>query len=129
MTADTRDLQRLARIFEDHAEAAVPEMRAIVARGALQVKSLWRTNAAASGGKHAGRQYPRTISYDMRSIPGGAMAEIGPDKDKPQGPLGNLLEFGTSKQAGHNDGGRALAVEEPLFTAQVEALADRAARL
>jgi hypothetical protein len=47
-------------------------------------------------------------------------AEIGPDKNKPQGALGNLLEFGTSKQAGRQDGARALAAEEPRLIAALE---------
>lgn len=44
-------------------------------------------------------QYPNSITYDVRGGPGVIEAEIGPDKDRPQGPLGNIIEFGTPKNA------------------------------
>ena len=124
MTADTRQLHQLADVLEDRAGEAETEMVAIVTRGALNVKNGWRSNAIATAGRHA-RRYPYAVSYDVVPLPGGAAAEIGPDKTRPQGPLGNILEFGTSRQAGHNDGGRALQAEAPLFAAQVEALTER----
>lgn len=43
--------------------------------------------------------YPYSITYDTHITPTGAEAEIGPDKDRPQGPLGNIIEYGTSKNA------------------------------
>jgi hypothetical protein len=72
------------------------------------------------------RLYPASISYDVTEGPGVVEAEIGPDKGRPQGPLGNLLEFGSAHNPPHNDGGRALDDEEPRFLAQVEALSERA---
>jgi hypothetical protein len=98
---------------------------AVVKRGAQNIKTGWQANALQSAGAHA-RLYPGSISYDVTEGPGVVEAEIGPDKDRVQGPLGNLLEYGTSTQAGHNDGGRALDDEEPRFLAQVEALSERA---
>ncbi|MEO3978773.1 hypothetical protein [Streptomyces sp. CAU 1734] len=127
-TPDIRELLQLAEGLEDRAAEAGPEMAAVVTRGALNVKNGWRQNAIASAGRHA-RRYPYTVSYDTLPIPGGATAEVGPDKGRPQGPLGNILEFGTSTQAGHNDGGRALQAEAPAFEAQVAALTDRLGQL
>jgi hypothetical protein len=128
MTADVRELVQLAVALERNIPEAERGMAAIVTRGALNVKNDWRDNARASAGRHA-RLYPGSISYDVTPIPGGAQAEIGPDKDKPQGPLGNLLEFGSVNNPPHNDGGRALLAEEPRFAAQVAALTDRLGRL
>lgn len=128
MTADIRELVQLAVAFERNIPAAERGMAAIVTRGALNVKNEWRNNARASSGRHA-RLYPGSISYDVTPIPGGVRAEIGPDKDKPQGALGNLLEFGSVKNQPHNDGGRALLAEEPRFAAQVAELTDRLGRL
>jgi hypothetical protein len=113
-----------ARIAASHAVIA-REGAAVVKRGAQNIKTGWQANARASAGAHA-RLYPSTISYDVTEGPGVVEAEIGPDKARPQGPLGNILEYGTSTQAGHNDGGRALDDEEPRFLAQVEALSERA---
>lgn len=125
MTADVRQLAQLARALEATASQAETEMTAIVTRGALNVKNGWRANAITTARRHA-RAYPYSVSYDVRPIPGGASAEIGPDKSKTQGALGNLLEFGSVNNPPHNDGGRALLVEEPRFAEQVEALAERA---
>ncbi|MFJ3201016.1 hypothetical protein [Streptomyces sp. NPDC086989] len=124
MTADVRELVQLAVVLERNVPEAERAMAAVVTRGALNVKNEWRDNARASAGRHA-RLYPSSISYDVKAIPGGAEAEIGPDKDKPQGPLGNLLEFGSVNNGPHNDGGRALLAEEPRFVAQVAAIVDR----
>jgi hypothetical protein len=97
----------------------------VVARGALNVKRDWRTNARATGRKHA-KHYPRSIGFDIaRYGPDIWAATIGPDKGGPQGALGNLLEYGSVHNPPHNDGGRALAVEMPRFVAQMELLAAR----
>ena len=128
MTADIRELVQLAVVFQASIPEAERAMVAAVTRGALNVKNDWRANARASAGRHA-RLYPGSISYDLTLIPGGAEAEIGPDKDKPQGALGNLLEFGSVNNQPHNDGGRALLAEEPRFVAQVAAIADQFGRL
>lgn len=93
--------------------AAMP----VLAKGALNIKNDWRDSA--SGLRHA-PLYPFSISYDITPDVDGITAEIGPDKDKPQGALGNLIEFGSSKNAPHLDGARALAAEEPQFYAALE---------
>ncbi|MEW1803202.1 hypothetical protein ACIGO7_35300 [Streptomyces virginiae] len=124
MTAIVRELQQLAVVLEANVAQAEHEMIAVVTRGALNIKNDWRSNARASSGRHA-RLYPNSISYDVTPIPGGATAEIGPDKGKPQGALGNLLEFGSVNNPPHNDGGRALLAEEPRFVLQVATITDR----
>lgn len=43
--------------------------------------------------------YPYSITYDTKVTAEGAEGEIGPDKGRPQGPLGNIVEYGTSKNA------------------------------
>lgn len=95
----------------------------VVSKGALNIKNNWRANA--SGNPHA-PQYPNSITYDLDVQPHAVEAEIGPDKDLPQGPLGNILEFGTSNNPPHLDGQRALAAEEPRFIEALEAVAERA---
>lgn len=95
----------------------------VVSKGALNVKNDWRTNA--SGNPHA-PHYPASITYDLDVQPDGVEAEIGPDKNLPQGPLGNILEFGTSKNPPHLDGQRALAAEEPRFIEACATVAEQA---
>lgn len=100
---------------------------AIVKRGAQNIKTAWRANAAASAGAHA-RLYPSTINYDVTETLGVIEAEIGPDRsmDSRQASFGAILEFGSIHNPPHNDGGRALDEEEPHFLAQVDALRLRA---
>ncbi len=71
--------------------------------------------------------YPRSINYDHQRLPTGAMAEIGPDKDRRQGALGNFIEYG---YAPHNTKPHphmlpATEKEEPVFRKQLQDVADR----
>ena len=71
--------------------------------------------------KHA-PAYPASISYSLSlgaALVGRIEAEVGPDKSKRQGALGNILEFGSPHSAPHNDGGRALRDEAPKFEAEL----------
>lgn len=95
----------------------------VVSKGALNVKGDWRTNA--SGNPHA-PHYPFSITYDLAADATGVEAEIGPDKNLRQGPLGNILEYGTSKNPPHLDGARALAAEEPRFIEACAVVAEKA---
>ncbi|MFC4034542.1 hypothetical protein ACFO3J_24140 [Streptomyces polygonati] len=122
---DLSELEALTASIAASTAIVQREGAAIVKRGAQNIKTDWRANAAATAGAHA-RLYPASISYDVTEAPGVIEAEIGPDKAKLQGPLGNLLEFGSANSPPHNDGGRALGEEEPRFQAQVDALRLRA---
>lgn len=95
----------------------------VVSKGALNIKQGWRANA--SGNAHA-PYYPASITYDLHVQADSVSAEIGPDKNLRQGALGNLLEFGSSKNPPHNDGGRALADEEPRFIEACATVAEQA---
>lgn len=95
----------------------------VVSKGALNVKNDWRANA--SGNAHA-PHYPASITYDLKADATGVEAEIGPDKNLRQGPLGNILEFGTSKNPPRLEGARALAAEEPRFIEACEVVAEKA---
>lgn len=124
MGIDLTGLDALTTAIEGSRAVIEREGRAVVSKGALNVKNDWRSNAASSAGRHA-RLYPSSIGYDIAQSPGVVEAVIGPDKARPQGALGNLLEFGSVHNPPHNDGGRALDAEEPRFAAAVEALADQ----
>ncbi|WP_432050310.1 hypothetical protein [Verrucosispora sp. NA02020] len=118
-----RELDRWVRTLDSAAEDAIPEARKVVQRGALQIKNDWRQRW--SGYKHAPR-LPYAVTYDSKETAGGASAEIGPDKNKPQGALGNLFELGSVNNAPIPGGIPALAAEGPRFE---RALADLAERL
>lgn len=115
----------LARVASDliAAAAAAPvAVVGVVKKGAVNVKKDWRANAQASSGRHA-PAYPYSITFDVSATGRTVSAEIGPDKDKPQGPLGNLLEFGSVNNPPHLDGQRAIDAERPKFIEQIAKLA------
>jgi hypothetical protein len=119
MSMDISGLEALVGELARAGEQAARGARGVVSKGALNIKRDWQQNARASSGRYA-PHYPASIGYDLETNPVGTTAVVGPDKGVSQGPLGNILEFGTSRQGGHNDGGRALAAEEPRFVAAVE---------
>lgn len=94
----------------------------VVGRGAFNIKKGWKRRWE---GHDFIPHLPNAISYDVtRHGTGGGnlvRAEIGPDKNKRQGPLGNIIEFGSPTSAPIPGGVPALEEEEPRF---VNALAD-----
>lgn len=61
-------------------------------KGALNIKKDWAQ--AWSGHSYIG-PLSRAVSYDRRGKGASIEWEIGPDKGRAQGPLGNVIEFGT----------------------------------
>jgi hypothetical protein len=93
------------------------EIEAVVKRAALNVKRDWQANARESAGR-AAPAYPRSITFDDPQRKGATIeAEVGPDKDRRQGALGNLIEYGSVNNPPNNDGRRAAEVELPRFAA------------
>lgn len=96
MVVDATDAFRAAAQLAAVAAATNAATSAVVKKGALNVKN----DAAATVRDRAGggrlRHYPHSISYDVTVTASRATAEIGPDKDRMQGALGNIIEFGTA---------------------------------
>jgi len=117
------DLERLAAALAKASFKTVPAVAAVVAKGAQNVKDRMAEDARSSGSyKH----FHRSISYDVNMGLGGIEAEIGPDKDRLQGALGNVLYFGTSKNAPVLDIEAGLRVESAEFEKYVAEAADKA---
>lgn len=96
-------------------EKFMGDVTAVVKKGAVNVKAGWRANAIRTAGDHA-RAYPYSITFDEPVRDGRTVsAEIGPDKAKRQGALGNLLEYGSANNPPHNDGKNAADDEAPRF--------------
>ena len=111
------------------AAGAAGVARAVVKKGAQNIKTEGRRNVAQSAPVHnAHAQYAITYetSADLRG--GKIAAEIGYDKEIRGGSLGNLLEYGGGgdRSPAHRDLGRALDSETPRFE---EALAQAVGRL
>lgn len=103
------------------AAAALPKAAAVAGRGALNVKKA--AQSLAPKGPHT-PAYARSISYDVSTTLGGVKAEIGPDKNRPQGALGNLFEYGTPMHAPQPHLGPALEGEADNFAEYMGAIGD-----
>ena len=117
---DTTELAGLAKGFIRIQGAALPLVDAVVGKGALNIKR--DAVRRVSGLKHA-PAYPRSISYDVFHTLTSAQAQIGPDKGKRQGALGNILEYGTVKNAPVPHLQPALDTEAPKFITALGVLA------
>lgn len=114
----TGDRELLAAL--DRAQSrSVPEVEKVVSKGSLNIKQ----DAArrASGIAHA-PTYPASIGYDLFHGLTTVRSEIGPDKAKRQGALGNILEFGTRNNAPIPHLGPALDTEAPRYVKALEDL-------
>lgn len=110
----TDDLRSLAADLSAAPRRAQREAVSVTESAALRLKNGWKDNARQTSGRHA-PAYPDSITYDFLLSLSGPAVEVGPDKNRRQGALGNLLEFGSVRNPPHNDGGRALRDEAPKF--------------
>ena len=80
---------------------AFPVRLTVNARKAVQVTSQKVRDDARNRikGHRYLPAYPYSITYDTKVTAEGIEGEIGPDKGRAQGPLGNIVEYGTSKNA------------------------------
>lgn len=115
---DATELDHLAADLTKAGLLAATKAYGVVAKGALNVKN--DAKQFSSGFAHA-PLYPASITYDVDITPAGVVGEIGPDKDLPQGALGNLLEYGSANNDPFAHLGPALDREGPRF---VKAAAD-----
>lgn len=105
------------------AAEAIPASRAVTQKGALNIKQGWQRRW--SGLSHA-PMLAAAVTYDTKMSGMGAMAEIGPDKGRPQGALGNLLEFGSVNNGPIPGGAPSLDEEAPRFEKALSELAEKA---
>lgn len=92
MTVDAHELDGLATVFFEAAAVAPADARAVIKRGAQNIKTGAQARVRGS------QRLPHlaaAITYDSHETPTGAWAEIGPDHERRQGSLGHILEDGT----------------------------------
>lgn len=104
-------------------QAAPDEVMKVVARGAFQVQKDARERAKRIG-RHV-RRYPYTITVDLARHGAEAAAEIGPETQRGQGALGDILENGSPTSAPHPHMLPAGEAEAPRFARALEDLAVR----
>ena len=96
MSADTSEMEALARDFGAIPAAMVPKVRGVVAKSAVNTKKLMRQDARRS--RHF-KQLEPTINYDIQTSGDVIMAEIGPTPGG-SGSLAGIAYYGTSRPGG-----------------------------
>lgn len=117
---DFSDLDRLAADLGDGADA-LPNVKKAVQVTAFKVKTAWRTKL---GGSSTLPGLPAALSYDVEADSGSVDAEIGFDKSKFQGPLGNISEFGAPTVAPRGFGLASLEENQADFVTGIEKAID-----
>jgi len=118
--------EQFAASLLEAAGKASAQAKAVVKRGANNIKNDARKNVAQSAPTHnAHAQY--AITYDEPHLSGSFQweSEVGYDKDIKGGSLGNLLEYGGAgdRSPAHRDLGRAADAEEARFGDALQAMA------
>lgn len=126
LSFNTDEVAKVADILAHAADAAPGGVRAVVQKGALNIKTDARRRIS---GHRRFPAYPASITYDTEFTRLGAAAEIGPDKGKRQGALGNILEYGTTNNAPMPHMRPAAEAEEPRFVKALEDVAVKALEL
>jgi hypothetical protein len=119
MGATVSGLTELREDFHKAADEIVADTRKVVAKGLLNIKK--ETKARWSGLAHA-PSLPGAVTYETTTSGSGASGEVGPDKARRQGALGNLVEYGSVNNAPIPALNPALDAEEPAFAKALEDL-------
>lgn len=126
---DTSEIDRLAADLGEVPAKAGRFLRAAVEVTSRHIKDDEREDS--KGLAHA-PAYPYSVGYDIKILHGFGVSviqsEIGPDKDRRQGALGNLLEYGSINNPPKAFGKKALQRNEADFQRGIERALDDAER-
>lgn len=120
MATDVSELRSFAAELGNASAKAAPAVRAVLMKGAVNIKGAMREDMAAS--RHF-KGVARSIDFDVIAEADGVAAEIGPKTGPGEpGNLANIAYFGSSRGGGTvRDPQAALDEEAPKFE---KALAD-----
>lgn len=125
MSSSSIDLSQIDGLVEHLgaiADQAYDEVDAVVMKGAVNVKTEMVADASAS--EHF-KGMAGSITFEHHNTRDVIRREIGPDKGRRGGALGNIYYFGTSRGGGSGDIEKPMNSEEPRFAAGIQALVDR----
>lgn len=121
---DLSEVKALATDLGRTTKEVEREADKVLERGALGVKNAMVEDARSSHSGYA-KRFASSISYDRRYGVGRMSYEIGPDKSRPQGALGNLLYFGSRNNAPTLDIEAGLIAEEPRLMSEMGKMLER----
>ncbi|RCL91796.1 MAG: hypothetical protein DBW62_00640 [Microbacterium sp.] len=118
---DASDLNVLSADLGAAPRNAAPFLRSALEYSARELRDDARQNAR--GMEHA-PAFPFSITYDVKTLRAFGVtvmeAEVGPDKDRPQGALGNLIEYGSVNNPPQGILHGALQRVEPDFESGID---------
>lgn len=121
---DLSEVKALATDLGRTTKEVEREADRVLERGALGVKNAMAEDARSSHSGYA-KRFASSISYDRRYGVGRMSYEIGPDKSRRQGALGNLLYFGSRNNAPTLDIEAGLIAEEPRLLSEMGKMLER----
>ena len=121
---DLSEVKALATDLGRTTKEVEREADKVLERGALGVKNAMQEDAKSSHSGYA-KRFASSISYDRRYGVGRMSYEIGPDKSRRQGALGNLLYFGSRNNAPTLDIEAGLIAEEPRLMSEMGKMLER----
>ena len=121
---DLSEVRALATDLGRTTKEVEREADRVLERGALGVKNAMVEDARSSHSGYA-KRFASSISYDRRYGVGRMSYEIGPDKSRRQGALGNLLYFGSRNNAPTLDIEAGLIAEEPRLLSEMGKMLER----
>jgi len=127
MSDGLAELRQLSTSLGRVAGSAVKDVDGVIKKGAQNIKDEMRadvkTSKHFSSKKKSGLE--QSITYDSHYLPGKVRYEIGPDKYKRGGALGNIYYFGTSRGGGSGDIDKPLRSEEARTMTALDELAQK----
>lgn len=119
---DVSEVTAVANGLGRIAASALPDVDEVLKKGAQNIKEGMISDV--EGSEHF-KGMAGSISYDSRYGLGRAQYEIGPDKARRGGALGNIYYFGTSRGGGSGDLDKQLNLEAPRTLEFLEQLPAR----
>lgn len=116
------ELRKFAKDLGEVTAVSQIQVRGVIQKGALNIKNDLIAGIPSGS---SWRGLKGSISYDTKYGNGTVEAEIGPDKDRRGGPLGNLYYFGGSRGGGYGDLDGPLAREAPNLERELGKLVDK----
>lgn len=125
VSVDTSELQKLSASFAGAGARLPGEARAVVSKGALNIKTDTREHVSDDP---YWKRLEQTVNYDLTGNAVHSSATVGYD-DEGQGELAGIYEFGSVKRAPHPTLIPAFEREAPRFEKAMGDLAAKAVQL
>jgi len=127
MSDGLAELRQFAASIERVTEGAYDEVDAVIFKGAMNMKREMVADIKKS--KHfvgkKGPGFESSITFEEHNTKDVIRRELGPDKSRPGGALGNIYYFGTSRGGGSGDIEKPINSEAPRLIGAIQKLVEK----